>query len=340
MCKYLVFFQISCFFEYLLLLIFLFHNLTFEHDIDVDDSRGIYVVDKSLRTVGYYTLNFDKNFSNYTFYSDRHSLNRNLAGLSYYPNDQHSNKTIKYIFRNSDVTRQHKQKCNFGEIAIVISFLGLVFIRSLKILYKRNIIFMFYLGIIKITLTKLKSDISEINSLDSLKNCSKLTFFTIESIEVMDKIINFYQYTSCVNLFLLKVRSNNCPNFLWLVLLLSGDIEKNPGPITDTLSNKGLNFVHININSLLPKIDEMRNFVKKQSIAVLGVTESKLDSSINDSELKIEGYELLRCDRNRHGGGVACYISKSLCFNIKNIFSEEIENIFIDILLPKTKPFT
>ena len=87
-------------------------------------------------------------------------------------------------------------------------------------------------------------------------------------------------------------------------------------------------------------VDEMRNFVKKQSIAVLGVIESKLDSSINDSELKIEGYELLRCDRNRHGGGVACYISKSLCFNIKNIFSEEIENIFIDILLPKTKPFT
>ena len=59
-----------------------------------------------------------------------------------------------------------------------------------------------------------------------------------------------------------------------------------------------------------------------------------------DSEVSIDGYTLIRNDRNRHGGGVAFYIKNEICFNIKNIFSHEIENIFIDILLPKTKPFT
>ena len=48
----------------------------------------------------------------------------------------------------------------------------------------------------------------------------------------------------------------------------------------------------------------------------------------------------MRCDRNRHGGGVACYVKQSICFNRKSIFSEDVENIFFDILLPKTKPFT
>ena len=79
---------------------------------------------------------------------------------------------------------------------------------------------------------------------------------------------------------------------------------------------------------------------QKSNAAVIGITESKLDETIPDSEIKINGYELMRCDRNRHGGGVACYVKESICFNRKYIFSEDIENIFFDILLLKTKPFT
>ena len=38
------------------------------------------------------------------------------------------------------------------------------------------------------------------------------------------------------------------------------------------------------------------------------------------------------------GGGVACFVNNSLNYNQRNDFSKDIENIFIDILLPKTKP--
>ena len=45
---------------------------------------------------------------------------------------------------------------------------------------------------------------------------------------------------------------------------------------------------------------------RNQKAAVIGVTESKLDATVLDGEVNIDGYEVIRSDRNRHGGGVAC----------------------------------
>ena len=56
------------------------------------------------------------------------------------------------------------------------------------------------------------------------------------------------------------------------------------------------------MNSLLPKIDELRH------IARFGIFESELDDLMYTSEIQIDEYDLLHCDRNRHGGGEACYI--------------------------------
>ena len=103
-------------------------------------------------------------------------------------------------------------------------------------------------------------------------------------------------------------------------------------------SKRGLHLIHLNINSLLSKIDELREIAKKTRATVIGITESKLDGSVLDGEINIDGYELVRSDRNRHGGGVACYIRNDISFSVRGDFSSEIENIFLDILLPKTKP--
>ena len=35
----------------------------------------------------------------------------------------------------------------------------------------------------------------------------------------------------------------------------------------------------------------------------MGISESKLDDSVPTSEVQIDEYDLLRCDRNRHGEG-------------------------------------
>ena len=103
-------------------------------------------------------------------------------------------------------------------------------------------------------------------------------------------------------------------------------------------NKRGLHLIHLNINSLLSKIDELREIARKTRATVIGITESKLDGSVLDGEINIDGYELVRSDWNRHGGGVACCIRSDISFNVRGDFSSEIENIFFDILLPKTKP--
>ena len=104
------------------------------------------------------------------------------------------------------------------------------------------------------------------------------------------------------------------------------------------LKKRGLHFLHLNINSLLPKIDELRLIAKNSNAAIIGIAESKLDKTVLDNEVKIDGYELKRSDRNRQGGGVACYIRKDLSFNSREDFAPDLENIFFDLLLPKSKP--
>ena len=52
----------------------------------------------------------------------------------------------------------------------------------------------------------------------------------------------------------------------------------------------------------------------------------------------MSNYKLVRFDRNRNGGGVACYIRSDIRYLQKHFFPKETENIFVEILLPKTKP--
>ena len=72
--------------------------------------------------------------------------------------------------------------------------------------------------------------------------------------------------------------------------------------------------MHLNINSLLPKIDELRHMARLSNAAVIRISESKLDKSITNSEILIDNYDLLHCDRNRNGGGAAWYKRNDLTY--------------------------
>ena len=89
---------------------------------------------------------------------------------------------------------------------------------------------------------------------------------------------------------------------------------------------------------MLRKIDEFRHIAKLNNGTVIAIFESKLDDSVLTSEIEINVYGLLCCDRNRHGGGAACYIRIHLSYNVKSDFPKDIENTFLELLLPNTKP--
>ena len=48
---------------------------------------------------------------------------------------------------------------------------------------------------------------------------------------------------------------------------------------------KGLHFVHININNLLPKINELGYLTKLSNASIVGIGETRLEDSISSSEI-------------------------------------------------------
>ena len=90
--------------------------------------------------------------------------------------------------------------------------------------------------------------------------------------------------------------------------------------------------IHLIINSLFPKINELQYAAHCSNAAVIGIHESKLGES------QIKNYDQLRRDRNKNGEGVTSYIRSDMRYIQMQYFSDKIENTFFEILLPKTKP--
>ena len=64
--------------------------------------------------------------------------------------------------------------------------------------------------------------------------------------------------------------------------------------------------------------------------AVIGLSTINLDNTVLINEIEIEGYGLVKFDRYRIGGGVACFLKNSIscnrkfnsCINTKSVFIE------------------
>ena len=168
--------------------------------------------------------------------------------------------------------------------------------------------------------------------------CNQSHSFTIELINKFESLCTSHLNSQSVFLAVSKLMNRNSNSYYWLLLLLSGDISLNTRPFHNLQpldqnewnisKHRGLHFAHLNINSLLPKIDELRHIARLTNAAVIGISESKLDNSMSTSEIQIEEYDLLCCDRNRHGGGVACYIRNNLSYNVQSYSPKDIKNMF------------
>ena len=183
-----------------------------------------------------------------------------------------------------------------------------------------------------------------------LKSCFTCQFFTHDTIDITIEVNTSYFQSELSFFAITKFRFKNDNSFYPLLLLLLGDISLNPGPFSNpqlfkqeewqAFSNRGLHLIHLNFNSLLPNIDELRYIAKRTNSAVIVISESKLDSTVLDPEIHIENYEIPRFDRKRHGGDVACYIRSDISYKLNSFLPNEIENITFDILMPHTTPIT
>ena len=103
---------------------------------------------------------------------------------------------------------------------------------------------------------------------------------------------------------------------------------------------KGFKIGHLNIPSQYKHIEELRILLSEQPFDIICINETRLDGTIPDEEVEITGYEIVRVDRNRNGGGVAIYIKNNISYNLReNIIPDEAEAICLEVKKPKTKSF-
>ena len=74
--------------------------------------------------------------------------------------------------------------------------------------------------------------------------------------------------------------------------------------------------LYYNARSLLPKLDELRAIADAENPDEICITESWISNEVKNDELTIANYQILRLDRNRHGGGVLLYVH---CFFSVNV---------------------
>ena len=71
------------------------------------------------------------------------------------------------------------------------------------------------------------------------------------------------------------------------------------------MSSKPEGFILLLINQPFTNTWRTLSYCQEIYAAAIGVTESRVDKSITDSKTSIDDYDVLRCGRNRYGGGVS-----------------------------------
>ena len=177
----------------------------------------------------------------------------------------------------------------------------------------------------------------------SFRNCSIFIFFNViflcaaylfafleclKSSILSSLRVKFRTVHTCFNLILYICILLLYANHFWfykIVLKLSGDIEENPEPKPS--SNQSFCICHWNLNSIsvhnYVKISLLRAYISTHKFDVICISETYLDSDTSDDDdnLKIAGYNLIRADHpsNTKRGGVCIYYKHSLAFKLLNI---------------------
>ena len=93
-------------------------------------------------------------------------------------------------------------------------------------------------------------------------------------------------------------------------------------------------YCHVNIRSLVPQIDQLHAILQScmQQGVIFRLSETWLDGSFGDGELVVTGYDILRKDRNKRGGGVAVYINQSIKYKHReDLECDEVEALWLEV---------
>lgn len=113
--------------------------------------------------------------------------------------------------------------------------------------------------------------------------------------------------------------------------------------LNDVKKEKGLCIVHLNIRSILPKLDEVKEKFLDGHFQIIGLSETWLHNKIESALVQVEGYQLIRQDRQctskKRGGGLCLYVKEGL--NVENlnvnVNNQNLELLGVKIIQPNQK---
>ena len=120
------------------------------------------------------------------------------------------------------------------------------------------------------------------------------------------------------------------------MITLSGDVELNPGP--KGKATQTLLICHWDLNSIcaheFAKLSLLRAYVSIHKFDIICLSETYLDSSIDDVSLEISGYYLIRSDHpsNKKRGGICIYYKNFLPLKVTGVRLLE-ECIAFDLII-------
>ncbi len=115
--------------------------------------------------------------------------------------------------------------------------------------------------------------------------------------------------------------------------------------LSDLKSFKGHTVIYWNTRSLLPRLEEVQRIMDTGSPELLGLSETWLNSSVDDEQVTFDGYNLIRADRTaeshkKGGGGLALYYKDKLdCIYLTEytMCTPDIECLWLGLKLVNTR---
>ena len=152
---------------------------------------------------------------------------------------------------------------------------------------------------------------------------------------------SFFKFALQYNFFL---QSLLVAPYIRLALIMSGDIESNPGPET---CDKNISVCHWNLNGIAAnnfiKISLLEAYNTMHNFDIICISETFLDSSypIDDQRLSLEGYTMIRSDHpsNTKRGGVCLYYKEHIPFIRRDDITSLDECIVGEVKVKRSKCF-
>ena len=105
-------------------------------------------------------------------------------------------------------------------------------------------------------------------------------------------------------------------------------------------NQRGFKMAFLNIVSLPKRFDEINLTMSNNINDIMSFSETRLNSTITDGMIHIDGYDIIRKDRSRNGGGVCIYLRNSINYQIRqDLIPADLEAICIEITKPHSRLF-